>query len=330
MDASFVQKFIAKKSRGFVTAFHDISPDKMEHLLDGFEGLQPVHLGELVNRAKLGKSTQGLFAITVDDGVSRTVASVAELCMRRSWPVTFFLPTENLDTGVGSAYEWWRQIQPLLRGRKFKLPSGTIEFPRTAVVDEMAAEMERLWHSASAASYLPITMELVAALREELGVSTDYLRPPKAVAWSTVEALSRNDLFRFESHGVSHVALSAMNEKELEKELRTSRDIVSQHTGRLCRHFAYPFGSVQSIGALAPVVAQRFYDSASTMCMGSVDSADLWMLPRIPLYPKNTIMAARLKVLLNCSSLAAARAKQEAPESIPIIADRTVNDQVKV
>jgi peptidoglycan/xylan/chitin deacetylase (PgdA/CDA1 family) len=298
----------------------------MECLLDGFEGLQAVHLGELVNRAKLGQSTQGLFAITVDDGVSRTVASVAELCMRRSWPVTFFLPTENLDTGVGSAYEWWRQIQPLLRGRKFNLRSGSLEFRRNAAVDELAAEMERLWHSASASSYRPLTMELVDALTAELGVSPDYLRPPKTVPWSTVEALSRNDLFRFESHGISHVALSSMDENELECELRNSRDIVSQHTGKLCRHFAYPFGSVQSIGPLAPVIAQRYYDSAVTMCMGSVDSADLWMLPRIPLYPKNSVMAARLKVLLNCSAFAAPRNKPEA-EPMPIIADRPINSR---
>jgi peptidoglycan/xylan/chitin deacetylase (PgdA/CDA1 family) len=325
MDASFVQKFIAKNTRGFVTAFHDIPADKMEHLLDGFEGLQPVHLGELVNRTKLGQSTQGLFAITVDDGVSRTVAGVAELCMRRSWPVTFFLPTENLDTGVGSAYEWWRQIQPLLQGRKFALPSRTLEFSRREAVGEMALEMERLWHSAGPGAYRPLTMELVDALCKELGVSADYLRPPKTVAWSTVEALSRNDLFRFESHGVSHVALSAMNEQEIERELRSSRDIVSQHTGRLCRHFAYPFGSVQSIGPVAPMVAQRYYDSAVTMCMGSVDEADLWMLPRIPLYPTNSVTAARLKVLLHCSAFTSPRSAHEAAEPVPIIAGRTVN-----
>ena len=185
-----MQKFIAKNTRGFVTAFHDIPPDKMEHLLDGFEGLQPVHLGELVNRAKLGQSTQGLFAITVDDGVSRTVASVAELCQRRSWPVTFFVPTENLDTGAGSAYEWWRQIQPLLSGRKFALPSGQLEFSRSAAVDELALEMERRWHSVGPGAYRPLTMELVEALCKELGVSADYMRPPRLVAWSTVEALT--------------------------------------------------------------------------------------------------------------------------------------------
>ena len=52
------------------------------------------------------------------------------------------------------------------------------------------------------------------------------------------------------------------------------------------------------------MVARRFYDSAVTMCMGSVDEADLWMLPRIPLYPTNSVTAARLKVLLHCSAFA--------------------------
>jgi peptidoglycan/xylan/chitin deacetylase (PgdA/CDA1 family) len=300
MNASIVQKLIARKTHGFVTAFHDLPAEDMERLIDAFVGLEAVHLGELVDRAKAGKPTRGLFAITVDDGVHRSVTSIAALCIRRSWPVTFFLPTENLDTGAGSAYEWWRQIQPLLPGRKLELRSKVVAFERRADVTEMATEMERLWHSSPASSYRPFTMELVEALRQQLGVTTDYLRPLGVIPWSKVEELSRNDLINFESHGISHVALSALREDELDRELRASRDTVAQHTGKPCRHFAYPFGSVQSIGARAPVIARRYYDSAATMCMGSVDSANPWLLPRIPLYPKNSRLAARAKVLLHC------------------------------
>jgi len=33
--------------------------------------------------------------------------------------------------------------------------------------------------------------------------------------------------------------------------------------------------------------------------LGHVDHANPWLLPRIPLYPKNSILFARLKILLN-------------------------------
>ena len=83
----------------------------------------------------------------------------------------------------------------------------------------------------------------------------------------------------------------------------------------MCRHLAYPFGNPRSIGALAPAVAERFYDSAVTMSMGSVDSGNLWLLPRIPLYSTNSPAIARLKIVLKCGSLSG-KAAPAAPERI--------------
>ena len=51
--------------------------------------------------------------------------------------------------------------------------------------------------------------------------------------------------------------------------------------------------------------AARFYDSAVTMTLGHVDSAHPWLLPRIPFYPENSTLFARLKILLKCGSLRA-------------------------
>jgi hypothetical protein len=43
------------------------------------------------------------------------------------------------------------------------------------------------------------------------------------------------------------------------------------------------------------------------MSLGHVDLAHPWLLPRIPLYPENSTLLARLKILLKCSSLTAPR-----------------------
>jgi peptidoglycan/xylan/chitin deacetylase (PgdA/CDA1 family) len=131
------------------------------------------------------------------------------------------------------------------------------------------------------------------------------------VTWEIVSELSKDDLIRFESHGVSHVAMSALSEDALALEMKQSRDAISDRTGRLCRHLAYPFGGPMSIGTLAPVMAQRFYDSAVTMNLGHVDAANPWLLPRIPLYPENSTLLALFKVALKCSRLAGVRARPE-------------------
>ena len=110
-----------------------------------------------------------------------------------------------------------------------------------------------------------------------------------------------NELIRFESHGVSHAAMSALTDDELIFELKHSRDLVTRHTGRQCRHFAYPFGSELSIGARASTIAREYYDSAVTMTLGHVDSANPWLLPRIPLYSETSPWFAKVKLLLKCS-----------------------------
>jgi len=105
--------------------------------------------------------------------------------------------------------------------------------------------------------------------------------------------------------------MSALSAEDLEFEMRHSRDLVTEYTGRACRHLAYPFGSRQSIGMRAAAEAARFYDSATTMSLGHVDFASPWLLPRIPLYPENSTLFARVKILLKCSTI-------KAPKSAPV------------
>jgi len=39
------------------------------------------------------------------------------------------------------------------------------------------------------------------------------------------------------------------------------------------------------------------------MTLGSVDGANRWLLPRIPLYPENSTRFAHMKILLKCTPL---------------------------
>jgi peptidoglycan/xylan/chitin deacetylase (PgdA/CDA1 family) len=209
------------------------------------------------------------------------------------------------------AFQWWRNLKPLLPRRRIQLKSGVIDLSRPRAMDELTKRMEVLWHSESLKSYFPMTMELVDLVAREMGVTRDRISPPAPITWAEVTELAKNDLICFESHGVSHTAMSALSPVQLEFELKHSRDLVTEHSGRLCRHLAYPFGSRQSIGGRAAAEAARFYDSATTMSLGHIDFADPWLLPRIPLYPENSTLFARLKILVKCGTLTV-------PGSVPV------------
>ena len=299
-------------SRGFVLAFHEIPPERLAEFVDCLQPAQAVPLSELVRRSKESKSTSGLFAITVDDGVGDNVRALARLCLAKAWPVTFYIPTQYLDTGVGMAFQRWRHLKPLLPRKKLELTSGVIDLSRARAIDGLSRKIEQLWYSQRLESYLPLTAELVEIVSRERWVTREDVQPAPPITWREVADISRNDLIRFESHGVSHAAMSTLTEQELVFEMKHSRDSVTEHTGRPCRHLAYPFGNWQSIGARVAAMAERFYDSAVTMNLGHVDYANPWLLPRIPLYPKNSILFARLKILLKCGAVSSAKSDRAA------------------
>jgi peptidoglycan/xylan/chitin deacetylase (PgdA/CDA1 family) len=305
LTASLLQRFVAGFSGGFVLAFHEISPERLAELVDSLRPAEPIHLSELVKRSRQRKPTSGLMAITVDDGVGDNVRSLARLANSRAWPITFYLPTQYLDTGEGMIFQWWRLLKPLLPRRRLELKSGVVDLSFPGSVEEMSRKMELQWHSQRPESYLPLTMELLEVVLREGGLPRSAIRPDPPISWAEVTDLGKIDLIRFESHGVSHIAMSSLTGEEVVFEMKRSRDTVTEHTGRECRHLAYPFGDWQSIGARAVATAARFYDSAVTMSQGHVDSAHPWLLPRVPLYPENSTLLAKLKILLKCSSLTA-------------------------
>jgi len=302
-NMSLFHRFITGFSGGFVLAFHEIPPERLAEFVECLRPAQPVHLSELVQRTKEHRSTSGLFAITVDDGVGENVRNLARLFLARAWPATFFLPTRYLDTGEGLVFQWWNRLKTHLPRKKLELKSGVIDLTPSKAVAELSRKMELLWHSQRLESYLPLTMELAEIVIRETGLTRAAIQPPPPITWREVADTSQNDLIRFESHGVSHAAMSSLTQDELAFEMKHSRDLVTEHTGRPCRHLAYPFGNWQSIGARTAATAERFYDSAVTMKLGHVDCANPWLLPRIPLYLRNSILFARLKILLKCSAV---------------------------
>ena len=311
-----LSRLVTRFSGGFVLAFHEISPRHLADLVDCLRPARPIPLSEVVERSRNGKSTSGLFAITVDDGEGENVRALAQLFLSKQWPASFYLPTHYVDTGTGMMYQWWRRVKPLLPRRRLELRSGVLDLSSPGAVDALSRWMERSWHSQRLECYRPLTMELVELVAREMGLRQAAIQPDPPISWPEVAALSKSDLIRFESHGVSHAAMSSLNEDELVFEMKHSRDLVAEHTGRLCRHLAYPFGSPRSIGAQAAATAARFYDSAVTMSLGHVVSANPWLLPRIPLYPENSLRIARLKILLKCTTFDPLRTRRVDAEQI--------------
>src|SRR5579871_4210415 len=114
----FTFRVMKRFSGGMVLAFHEIAPSRLAEFVDCLRPSQVVSLTELVQRTKAGKSTSGLLAITIDDGVGENVRALTRLFLACEWPATFYLPTDYLDIAEGMPFQWWRRLKPHLPHRK--------------------------------------------------------------------------------------------------------------------------------------------------------------------------------------------------------------------
>jgi peptidoglycan/xylan/chitin deacetylase (PgdA/CDA1 family) len=78
--------------------------------------------------------------------------------------------------------------------------------------------------------------------------------------WADVRAAVATGLVTIGSHTHGHVDLSNAGEAVAEDEMRRSKELIEDHLGTACRHFAYPWALASPA---AELVARRHFDSAA-------------------------------------------------------------------
>src|SRR5712691_223386 len=282
---------------GFILAFHDLAGRRFRELIECLAPDEPVHLSELVDRVHEGKPTRGIFAITVDDGVGDTVRALAAVAQDRHWPITFLLSTGYLDATGSMAFQWLRRIVARVPPVRVELRSVLVDLSTDVARGRFERSVTARMHNEPPGGYTELIDELVSHAIAQGWLCREHDAPPAPISWQEVTTLSAHPAIRFESHGVTHSAAAALSPDQLDRELRESQARIQAHTGRPCRHFAYPFGSPESIGPVAPSLVARHYDSAVTMSRGRLRNRNPFLLPRIPLYARDSTARARLKVL---------------------------------
>ena len=292
-----LDRAIGARRGGMILAFHDLPTESFVEQIDALGRERIVPLDELVTRLGAGKPTTGLLALTFDDGVGTVTRQVAAMAVRYQVPVTCYVPTAYLDDPGALTFQAWERVRVRLPRSELRLRTRLLDLRSERAMAAFVAEITHKLYARREEEFLPLVHELGDYLVDHGHATREDLRHPAPISWDEVTALSRDPLIRFESHGVSHRAMTGLNAKEIAQELRLSQQSIEAHTGTRCRHFCYPYGSLESIGREAPALVREHYDSAVTMVRGRIGRQDPALLPRVPLYARDTGNVARLKAI---------------------------------
>ena len=96
------------------------------------------------------------------------------------------------------------------------------------------------------------------------------------------------------SHTRTHPMLTALDDEELVRELRESRETCETELGRRCPSLAYPYGDVDS--RVAAAAATAGYVAAAALAARLEQGSPLMMWPRLGIYGKDSLPRFRVKV----------------------------------
>lgn len=286
---------------GVILAYHRINGAALErHLGTLARRYRIVSLDSLVDHHAAGKSTEGMLAVTFDDGYRTTLLSAVDVATRHDWPMTFFLPTGIVDGAVSYWYlDLERSITACAPDARFAVDvDGVVVNVDGSSPQQSIDAVERIVASRP-------TLEIESLLADMHRRCTEHRasNPSPALAdfqiasWPDVEVAAASPLVTIGAHTVTHARLSELDDVGIRSEMFGSTDEIEHRVGTAVRHLCYPFGDWGSVGSLAPQIARERFASAVTMSSGRVSvDRDPMLLPRVPLYDHDGPDVAVLKV----------------------------------
>jgi peptidoglycan/xylan/chitin deacetylase (PgdA/CDA1 family) len=240
--------------------------------------------GGVVPLAEIAQPADALkIAITFDDGYADNATTAAPELAAASLPATYFVTTGRL----GGQHFWWDRLSTGLLGAQ----------PRPQGIDVTVGDRS-LWLAlndlqAARTSLRFLHRRLRPLPPDELAATVDHLlhrlgatEPPADDCTMTVEQLrvmGQLPMVEIGAHTRTHVQLGGQSKELQRSEVIGSITDLSGVLGRPITSFAYPFGSPEAVGDVAPRLAREAgcVLACSTLHGAVRRSSDTYQLPRL-------------------------------------------------
>lgn len=248
-------------------------------------GLDIVSLDEMLRRLQTGDFKRRFVCLTLDDGYADNYTHGYPVFKAHQVPFSIYLTTGFLDD---TALFWWLLLEEVIRRNdRVTLRSG--ERNETRATGSLAEKEATFgaWHMYFRSLSARDVVAAASALAADHGIDPTAFCREHAMTWDMAREITVDRLGTIEAHTENHLALSVQTENEIRADMDNSCARIAEMTGRMPRHFAYPFGDVEAVSRREiELVGKLPPRSATTTRAGPLKSQhikDLAALPRIML-----------------------------------------------
>ena len=227
----------------------EVSPAYLEEIIGyckrhGYQFLTP---GELPSHLRDKDRQKNKFVcFTFDDGYADVYTTAYPVFKKLNVPFTVYIATDFPDKKI---LLWWYAIEDIL----MKNERVDFSYNGIALAYDLKTPQQREKAFFDLRSRIfgmemnvlrPFLENFCLAHKTSLQSYTDNL----TMSWEQIRKLSEDPLVTIGSHTLSHMNMRFLSAGALLREIMESKSRIEAATGRVVRHFSYPFGNYEAAG----------------------------------------------------------------------------------
>ena len=254
----------------------EITEDYLDYLIRFYlkQGFSPLSINDL-QTALNSKDKKRYVVFTFDDGYYDNYEKALPIFEKYNIPFAVYIPTDLISR---KQFAWWYFIEDIIRDHSH-LTYAYEGLEKTTGIETKEQKAAFFMELRKMIQKDPATL---ASLIERYKPNMDsyhnlFLNPAQ------LAVLAQHPLVTIGSHSVSHPSLANISNEASFNEIALSKTELEKMTGKKVKHFSYPFGTINDVGAREMDHAKKAgYLTAITTSYGDIHATtDLFNLPRI-------------------------------------------------
>jgi len=182
------------------------------------------------------------FALTFDDGFENNLSVAAPVLTEENIPATVYITSDFI---ASNRMSWIDRIEAVVE----EAPVGDLSLPWGAGGFSSDADSKKAFLE-TVRQHLKNNRELdqdkeATEIQAQLDFEPFWQSHHPLdlkMSWQQVRELAENPLFTIGGHSHSHGILSFLSDKQVEREIDLSLELIESNTGIRCHHYSYPEG----------------------------------------------------------------------------------------